>query len=399
MDVFEEENGAVAENTALGNDEIEKATYSKLQYRAVTRLREKGAEYGVQVPFLKHPLTKSEGSNVWLKTFIILSGVLIAAGVAALIWALVSLIPSAVEILTNTNEVAGSVQQLPLIGSIVGLSNALVWTIAIAIPVLAVAIIAYCLAFIFKLQKISTSFVEEKAHGHVVTNLKIGALVGAIAFFVFAVLGIALFKVLAVTLVCAVVSAYAVALFAVLQIERSRARVEFDKLPEKQKSDYIEYAKALRHAASTAAARKRYKATVTTTSGKHAVLNILLDGYLDASIVYDNLKKNTLYKDTSTGLARRSLQHLLVFALTTVFTLLISYWALTSLSSFWEVLIMIIAVVGVVYAFVISFPLALYTAVKQLRLNKKPLGKVALALCLVLLAAMIIGAVILFTHI
>lgn len=384
---------------AGASDEIEKSTYSKAQLKSVNKLREEGAEYGDSVPYLKHPLTKSTSSNIWLKIFTIFSGILIVFGTIALIWVLASFIPSVIKSLSELSNNNGTIQELPIIGTLVGLGTFSIWLIVIAIPVIAVTIVVSSLIFLLKLIKINSSFVEEKAHGYVLTNLKTSAMIFGIIFLVFAILGIVLFKIWAVSIVCFIVSLYAFALFAVLQIERNKARIEFEKLPEDAKADYIEYAKALKLVSSKHSSRKKFKTLTANSYGKLAPLIFMLDGFIDAKIVYNNLKNNERYKDTSTRLAKRSLYNLLAFVITTVVSLGIAYWAVTSFFGFWKILILIIITLVILYSFAITFPLALNLAIKQLKLNKKPLGKVAFVLCLIFAIGVVVGAVILFNSI
>ena len=127
--------------------------------------------------------------------------------------------------------------------------------------------------------------------------------------------------------------------------------------------------------------------------GKFGWILALLDGFIETRFVYNNVKKSDEFRPISTGLARRALGQLLHFALTCLITGVLFYFAVNFIFAnieFFQIIAMILGFVIFLGQFLITLPQILNANIKQLRLNKQPLGKIALATTIVVTVAVVI---------
>ncbi|MBR6779274.1 MAG: hypothetical protein IKM43_03935 [Clostridia bacterium] len=130
---------------------------------------------------------------------------------------------------------------------------------------------------------------------------------------------------------------------------------------------------------------------------KHNVLNLLkfVELLINARIAYNNVKNDEEAKKTADMFGKRSLVYFFVFLGLSVLAVGIIYWSVTHFVStliFVAIIGFVVAVYLAVYAlgmFILSFNLA----IKQKRLNNKPVGIIALVLNILVLVAVLVGII------
>ena len=119
---------------------------------------------------------------------------------------------------------------------------------------------------------------------------------------------------------------------------------------------------------------------------------------VNAKIAYNNVKEDPEVAKTTIMFGKRSLVYYFVFLALTAATTGLVYFCVTHFAST-LILVAIGAIILAVYIgiyaigmYILSFNLA----IKQVKLNKKPIGIIALVLNIIILAAVLIGLLILF---
>lgn len=377
----------------MNNNQIERESYSRSSYRMVQSTRARGAEYGLDVPYLHYPLPTERSTGLGLKIMLTFSALLVVAGLGLLIWALVQLFVPAISSLGNSDW-DSNVQKLPilgLIGLITSLSSLLIWIIIVAVPVLGAAMIWGGLKYLFTLLRICRLSMPEKAVGFYLSSVKKNVLLYAIVFTVITVVLFIFVPTPVVGIIGLIVSVYLWAVFAVLQLERHRALPAFQALPTEQQTDFTAHSQALKLAHSRHNARKASRAVTAYRHGKLNLIMSLLGDFVDAREVYNNLKDNEAVRPVATGLARRAFYQLLTFTLGVIGGLAIIYGLMAAFAEviLLQVILLIFGGALALFGILILMPTTLNFAIKQLKLNGHYLGWVAIVLTLLALLAAI----------
>lgn len=247
-----EEFGPEKDENYIDNDEIEKASYSAHSYRKVQKLREKGKYWGLDVPYLQHPVTKQEKPRAYFVTF-------------GILYLLVTLAVMALSVIVVLNYM------FPLIGQAIGVSEMfgfglqpwdifgifavftsvapiLLWILVIVFAAAIVGINALFISQTVKMFSLTKISMQEMAKGYEVGDILIrfGTIIGITIAAGVAILvltretvkpeGIAL--IVGIMLgVCAVVGTA----FGVLLAQRNKAKKQFAELSVGEQQDYIRH--------------------------------------------------------------------------------------------------------------------------------------------------------------
>ena len=117
---------------------------------------------------------------------------------------------------------------------------------------------------------------------------------------------------------------------------------------------------------------------------------------VNARIAYNNVKNDEEAKKTTTIFGKRSLVYVFIFALMAAGATALIYWGIVNFATSWiflAIFAFVISVYLVIYA-IGMFVLSLNLAIKQISLNKKPVGIIALVFNIIIAVALIIGIII-----
>ena len=132
--------------------------------------------------------------------------------------------------------------------------------------------------------------------------------------------------------------------------------------------------------------------------GKLLISRLIQSHSANSRSMYDNLKNNDYARPRTTILGVRALRHLLCFSICMTITLLLLHSMFDSIQK-GAVVMIILKLVGAIYTGMYSLlflPLAINLTVKQLKLNKRAIGKICLALLILIVLAFIVLALLLF---
>lgn len=113
--------------------------------------------------------------------------------------------------------------------------------------------------------------------------------------------------------------------------------------------------------------------------------------FVNAKEMYNNLKNSDFARPTTTLLGMRALRHILFFALFLAASVA-CFANIYNLAYSGKIFMLIIAIMVGIYSAIYSLlflPLALNLTIKQLKLNKKWIGKLCLALLILVVIAFI----------
>ena len=129
-------------------------------------------------------------------------------------------------------------------------------------------------------------------------------------------------------------------------------------------------------------------------SSKNAPILNFIFGLINIRTIYEDIKQNEESKKVSTVLGKKAIGYCFLFALFVAIAVGLGKWGYQYIHTpafFLGVIIIVIAIVFGLYS--ISFLLFAFScAMKQIRLNRRPVGVIALILTLLLLV--IVGVVI-----
>lgn len=241
----------------IKTDEIEKESYSAYSYKNVKKLREKGKLWGVDVPYLQHPVKKQEKPRpVFLVLGIISAIVLALVTFGCAVFTIRVLLPLIAQVLPM-NEFL-KIQPWDIFGLFAMLTSMLpifMWIIVIALIALVIGIEATFIVLTIEMFALSKVSMQEVAKGYKVRSL-ISTL--GIIFAVVLIVGIVLLANCAKNMtpknIAIVVGAMVVILavvgtiFGLLMAEKIKETKEFEKLPIENQQDFIEHNRALERA-------------------------------------------------------------------------------------------------------------------------------------------------------
>lgn len=248
------ELGSNEEENLVNNDEIEKASYSEASYKKVQKLREKGKYWGLDVPYLQHPVKKQEKPRPMFIALGVLYAIMFALVLAGSVMLTINcILPMIIEALGLGSTFKLFVWDIfGLFAMFTGMMNIFIWAIILLIVALVVAInvfLAYQTVHMFKMSKIS---MQEMAVGHEVQGmlLRLGTIIGitlvvCIAIWVLTRETISTQGILLLVGIMVAVSAVVGTIFGLLLAQRLKAKKEFDQLPEEQQQDFIRHNREL----------------------------------------------------------------------------------------------------------------------------------------------------------
>ena len=375
-----------ADDKPTVGDKIEKESYSASAYRAIHRVRVRAAEYGIEVPYLKYPLTPRRAGNAKLKIMTILAGLLIVASVGLLGWWLVVGMGPVFAAIGKGAEIVDAAQSIPVLDLLGAVGGGLVIAMAVGLLLLAalpcIMMVVY-LVILLRLMAMNLS-TEEMAAGYYLSHVKNTTIIFAILSLLIGVLCLFFAVPFGVVLLCN--AAFTIALFVVLQKERNAAKIDFKQLPAEQQATFQAHNDALRTALSRRGIRRYNQRLDYSNMGKWAVLFRLIEGFLDARIVYDNMKVSP-FRSQSLGLMRRAWRDLLIFGV--VAALFVTAMLVTT--GFLQIVFIVTGGIWIAFELLVIVPQVLNYAIKQLILNKHPLGWVTLVVTILLVAGVIGG--------
>ena len=236
------------------NDEVEKASYSDYSYKKVKKLREKGKYWGLDVPYLQHPVAKQEKRRPMFIVLGVLYAIALAAAVVMSVIVVINVLLPLIAQALKLNEFAkiGMWDIFGIAALFGSLMPLMAWAVVILIGGLVFAVdyfLTYQTIKMFSMSKIS---MQEMAKGYEVVDMlfKLGAIiVGTLAIGITILVltrenikpaGIAL-VVGVMVVICAIVGT----IFGLLLSQRIKAKKEFEQLPEEQQKDFIRHNQAL----------------------------------------------------------------------------------------------------------------------------------------------------------
>lgn len=242
------------EKNLVNNDEIEKASYSEASYKKVKKLREKGKYWGLEIPYLQHPVKKQEKPRPMFIALGVIYAILFAAVIVGSVFAIINLmlplIGSALQTSSSVTlfvwDIFGLVAMLSALGSLFA------WLIVACV---AAAIIGVNVFFGFqtvKMFKMSKISMQEMAVGHEVQSMlfRLGAII-VITFVVCIAIWIGTREtistqgILLLVGIMLVVGIVIGTIFGLLLAQKLKAKKEFDQLPEEQQNDFIRHNREL----------------------------------------------------------------------------------------------------------------------------------------------------------
>lgn len=136
------------------------------------------------------------------------------------------------------------------------------------------------------------------------------------------------------------------------------------------------------------------------SKGIFSFLYKIFGKFVDIKVAYNDIKANPEAKQTSTVLAKKSILYSIIGAVVFAISFALIFWGFSlvdSASVFFGIVLIILGISMIFYplAFII---LSLNLVIKQLLLNKKPLGFIALSIFLLMIALIVVGVILTFTY-
>lgn len=130
------------------------------------------------------------------------------------------------------------------------------------------------------------------------------------------------------------------------------------------------------------------------SNNDHWTLFFFLDRIVDQRDAYNKIKNNEEERKNSTYFGKEAVKSNVVYfiLLAATVALAIGAYAFFKASGIWQGVLMVIVAIVILPFAVIYFIFALNCDIKQMVLNKKPIGWVSLMFTFLILAALIIGA-------
>lgn len=118
------------------------------------------------------------------------------------------------------------------------------------------------------------------------------------------------------------------------------------------------------------------------------IIGFLLSKFADTREIYNNLKKDPEERKVTTYMGRHALLYIILFAVLFIGGPSLTIWCASSFISehvLWGVILLILGIVIALYGLIL-IPIILNYTIKQLVLNKRAIGWIALILFLVVIA-------------
>ena len=238
----------------IKTDEVEKASYSDYSYKNVRKLREKGKFWGIDVPFLQHPVTKQEKPRPLFIVFGILSLIVLGFVGYAAYWITKTLILPLIASALQMN----SVFNIPiwdifgLFTMFTSLAPIISWILVGVISAFTIAMLVYFISLTKRLFCFSKISMQEMAKGY-----EIRSMIYALGTIIAIVLIVGIFLLvkfgsnmeakniwLVIGVMIAIVALVGV-VFALLIVQRRKETKLFNQLPKEQQDDYINHVREL----------------------------------------------------------------------------------------------------------------------------------------------------------
>ena len=245
------------QNNAQPKDQVEKESYSAYSYKEVRKIRQKGAMRGIEVPYLKYPVTQPEKPRVLFLILGIISAILFAAAVVGAGYVFITTV---LPLILNTIGVTGALttkHTFDILGLGVlfgGLVSIMVWMLPILIIGVLIALIVTLFILTRQMFGMTKLSMQEFAVGHEISNL-IRNLIIIIS--IPAIVAVAVFITVkniqpaGIALLIGVIAVFALvfgSILAYLIIGRRKAKKQFAELSEEQQADFKAHARALEKA-------------------------------------------------------------------------------------------------------------------------------------------------------
>ena len=126
----------------------------------------------------------------------------------------------------------------------------------------------------------------------------------------------------------------------------------------------------------------------------------IFDKFVDIRVAYNDIKSNPEAKQTSTVLAKKSILYSIIGAVVFAISFALIFWgfSLVDNASVLFGIVLIILGISMIFYPLICLILSLNLIIKQLLLNKKPLGFVALSIFLLMISLIVVGVILTFTY-
>ncbi|MFQ6772989.1 MAG: hypothetical protein ACLRFG_00760 [Clostridia bacterium] len=120
---------------------------------------------------------------------------------------------------------------------------------------------------------------------------------------------------------------------------------------------------------------------------------------VNARIAYNNAKKDENIRKTTTAFGKRALVYIISFAVLSLGGIALIWWGVDGFVNafIFNIFKIILGGYMVLYSLVL-LPLALNLVIKQMKLNKKPIGWISLVLLILSVVAVIVGLTLIFSN-
>ncbi len=139
---------------------------------------------------------------------------------------------------------------------------------------------------------------------------------------------------------------------------------------------------------------------MANNKGIFSLIFKIFDKFVDIRVAYNDIKSNPEAKKTSTVLAKRSILYSIIGAVVFAISFALIFWgfSLVNNASVFFGIVLIILGISMIFYPLACYILSLNLVIKQLLLNKKPLGFVALSIFLLMIALIVVGVILAFTY-
>ncbi|MBO4936885.1 MAG: hypothetical protein J6C90_01010 [Clostridia bacterium] len=120
---------------------------------------------------------------------------------------------------------------------------------------------------------------------------------------------------------------------------------------------------------------------------------------VNARIAYNNAKKDENIRKTTTAFGKRALVYIITFAVLSLGGIALIWWGVDGFVNalIFNIFKIILGGYMVLYSLIL-LPLALNLVIKQMKLNKKPIGWISLVLLILSVVAVIVGLILILNN-
>lgn len=253
-----EENAQV--NTEPALDAVEKESYSPASYKMVKNIRDRGKLRGVNVPYLTKPVKRPEKPRLMFLILEILASIAFAAVIGLIVYlAFTMLYPMIAQTLGLSADLTTQ-QSWDIfgLGSMAGgMVSIVFWGLIIFLVGIAIAVIAYFISLIKKMNYFKSASVQEMAVGHKLLNMIISTIMVVVVVIAIAIAMSVMIEniptkgLLVIWGIAGVLAIIFGVFAAALIMEKVKAKKEFKTFSQEEQDDFLAHAKALQRADHT----------------------------------------------------------------------------------------------------------------------------------------------------